>query len=145
MTRFVLDNSVVMRWFTPSSKQSDWDYAERVLESMKEAEAVVPGLLYLEASNVLICAERRDEVTIAQTEDFVSRLRDMPIKVDSSTWEQSFSRIMTLARAYGLSSYDAAYLELAMRESLMLASLDKMLVKAAAKAGVGIYLREKGA
>ena len=110
---------------------------------MKEAEAVVPRLLYLEASNVLICAERRGEVTIAQTEDFVSRLRDMPIKADSSTWEQSFSRIMTLARAYDLSSYDAAYLELAMRESLMLASLDKMLVKAAEKAGVGIYLKEK--
>ena len=143
MTRFVLDNSAVMRWFTPSGKQSDWDYAERVLESMKEAEAVVPGLLYLEASNVLICAERRDEITIAQTEDFISRLGDMPIKEDSSTWKQSFSRIMNLARAYGLSSYDAAYLELSMRESLMLASLDKMLIKAAEKADVGIYLKEK--
>ena len=143
MTRFVLDNSVVMRWFTPSSNHSDRHYADRVLESMNESEAVVPGLFYLEASNVLVCSERRGETTIVQTEDFVSRLRDMPIEVDSSTWKQSFSRTMTLARVYGLSSYDAAYLELAVRESLMLASLDRTLIKAAEKAGVGIYLEEE--
>lgn len=110
---------------------------------MNESEAVVPGLFYLEASNVLIRSERGGEITIAQTEDFVSRLGDMPIEVDSSTWKQSFSRIMTLARIHGLSSYDAAYLELAVRESLMLASLDRALVKAAEKAGVGIYLEEE--
>ena len=145
MTRFVLDNSVVMRWFTPSSKQSDWHYAERVLESMKEAEAVVPGLLYLEASNVLICTERNGEVTVTvgQVEIFTSQLENLPITVDSSTQKQSFSQIMDLARSYNLSSYDAAYLELAIRESLMLASLDRKLVKAAEKAGVNIYLKEK--
>ena len=50
---------------------------------------------------------------------------------------------MVLARSYGLSSYDAAYLELAVRESLTLASLDRTLVKAAEKAGIGIYLEEE--
>ncbi|MDE0291066.1 MAG: type II toxin-antitoxin system VapC family toxin [Candidatus Dadabacteria bacterium] len=143
MTRFVLDNSVVMRWFTPSSNQSDRHYADRVLESMNESEAVVPGLFYLEASNVLICSERRGETTIAQTEDFTSQLENLPISVDSSTWRQSFGRTMVLARSYGLSSYDAAYLELAVRESLTLASLDRALIKAAEKAGIGIYLAEE--
>ena len=61
MTGFVLDNSVVMRWFMPSLEQSDQQYAERVLESMDESEvgALVPELWYLEVSNVLLGAERK--------------------------------------------------------------------------------------
>ena len=143
MTRFVLDNSVAMRWFIPSLKQSDQQYAERVLRSMNESDALVPELWYLEASNVLLSAERNGEITIAQTEAFTSQLENLPITVDSSTWRQSFARTMVLARFYGLSSYDAAYLELAVRESLTLASLDRTLVKAAEKAGIGIYLEEE--
>ncbi len=145
MTRFVLDNSVAMRWFMPSLEQSDQQYAERVLKSMDESDAVVPELWYLEASNVLLGAERDGEVTVGQVEIFTSQLENLPITVDSSTQKQSLlSRIMDLARSYNLSSYDAAYLELAIRESLMLASLDRELVKAAEKAGVSIYLKEKG-
>ena len=70
MTRFVLDNSVAMRWFIPSLKQSDQQYAELVLRSMNESDALVPELWYLEASNVLLSAERNGEITIAQTEGF---------------------------------------------------------------------------
>jgi len=61
--------------------------------------------------------------------------------VDSLTAHQSFSRILALGRAYNLSSYDAAYLELAIREGIPLAALDKNLLKAARKSGVGIYLK----
>ena len=145
MTGFVLDNSVVMRWFMPSLEQSDQQYAERVLESMDESEvgALVPELWYLEVSNVLLGAERNGEATVGQVEIFTSQLENLPITLDSSTQKQSFSQIMDLARSYNLSSYDAAYLELAIRESLMLASLDRKLVKAAEKAGVSIYLKEK--
>ena len=142
MTRFVLDNSVAMRWFIPSLKQPDQQYAEHVLRSMNESDALVPELWYLEASNVLLGAERNGEITIAQTEAFTSQLENLPITVDSSTWRQSFARTMVLASSYGLSSYDAAYLELAVRESLTLASLDRTLVKAVEKAGVSIYLKE---
>ena len=110
---------------------------------MNESDALVPELWYLEASNVLLSAERNGEITIAQTEAFTSQLENLPITVDSSTWRQSFARTMVLARSYGLSSYDAAYLELAVRESLTLASLDRTLVKAAEKAGIGIYLEEE--
>ena len=74
MTRFVLDNSVAMRWFIPSLKQSDQQYAEHVLRSMNESDALVPELWYLEASNVLLSAERNGEITIAQTEAFTSQL-----------------------------------------------------------------------
>ena len=69
-----------------------------------------------------------------QTEAFTSQLENLPITADSSTWKQSFGRTMFLARFCGLSSYDAAYLELATRESLMLTSLDRTLVKAAKEA-----------
>lgn len=142
MTRFVLDNSVAMRWLIPSPKKSDQQYAERVLESMEDADALVPELWHLEALNVMLCAERSCEVTVGQVETFASRLESLRINVDSQEWKQSLGRTMVLARSYGLSSYDAAYLELAVRESLMLASLDKMLIKAAKKAGVGIYLKD---
>lgn len=141
--RFVLDNSVAMRWLIPSLKPADQQYAERVLKSMNEADALVPGLWHLEASNVLLGAEKSGEITVAQTEAFTSQLENLPISVDSSTWRRSFGRTMVLARSYGLSSYDAAYLELAVRESLMLASLDRTLLKAAEKAGIGIYLEKE--
>ena len=144
MTRFVLDNSVAMRWLIPSLKQSDQKYAQRVLKSMGKADALVPELWYIEASNVLLCAERNGEITTAETKAFTSELENLPITVDSSTWRQSFGQTMDLARVYGLSSYDAAYLELAVRESLTLATLDEKLVKAAKKAGVSIYLKVKG-
>ena len=144
MTRFVLDNSVAMRWLMPSSKQSDQQYAKRVLRSMKKSDALVPKLWYIEASNVLVCAERRGEITSTQTKVFTSQLENLPITVDSSIWNQSFSQTIDLARAYNLSGYDAAYLELAVRESLTLASLDKNLVKAAKREGVQIYLKAKG-
>ena len=141
--RFVLDNSVAMRWLIPSLKSSDQQYAERVLKSMNEADALVPGLWHIEASNVLLGAEKSGEITVAQTEAFTSQLENLPISVDSSTWRRSFGRTMVLARSYGLSSYDAVYLELAVRESLMLASLDRTLLKAAEKAGIGIYLEKE--
>ncbi len=94
---------------------------------MNESDALVPELWYLEASNVLLGSERNGEVTVGQVEAFTSQLESLPITVDSSTWKQPFGRTMDLARSYSLSSYDAAYLELAICESLMLASLDRTL------------------
>ena len=144
MTRFVLDNSVAMRWLIASLKQSDQQYAQRVLKSMKKkADALVPELWYLEVSNALLCAERNGKITTAETKAFTSELENLPITVDSSMRKQSFGQTIALARDYNLSSYDAAYLELAVRESLTLASLDKKLIKAARKEGVNIYLKGK--
>lgn len=143
MTRFVLDNSVAMRWLMPSVRKPDQRYAEKVLESMEAADALVPELWRLEASNVLLCAERNGEVTRGEAEAFISRMEKLSIRVDSSAWEHAFGPAMSLARACNLTSYDAAYLELAVRESLMLASLDRALINAAKEVGVGIYLKEK--
>lgn len=142
MTDFVLDNSVAMRWLLASEKLSDQKYAEAVLATMVDTHALVPNLWHLEVANVLLSADRRGELEVAEIERFISQLESLPIYVDPLTANQAFSRVMALAGAYRLSSYDAAYLELALREGMPLATLDKNLLKAARKAEVEIYLKK---
>lgn len=139
MSWYVLDNSVAMRWLLVSPKKRDQAYAESVLQSLSETEAVVPHLWHLEAANVLLAAEKNGQLQTGEVERFISQLESLPIQVDPLTAHQAFSRILSLARAYKLSSYDAAYLELALRAGLPLATLDKDLIKAAKKADVAIY------
>ncbi len=141
MTDFVLDNSVAMRWLLETEKSSDQKYAEEVLKSMTDSDAFVPNLWQLEAVSVLVGAEKRCAASLGEIERFISQLENLPIHADSSTAHHAFSRTLTLARAYDISSYDASYLELAIREGLPLATLDKKLIKAAKKADVGIYLK----
>jgi len=140
MSQYVLDNSVAMRWLLASQKKADQAYAEDVLRSLVEAEAIVPNLWHLEAANVLLVAERRGELEPGEVERFIAQLENLPIVVDPLTSHQVFSRGLGLSRAYKLSTYDAAYLELAIREGLPLATLDKSLIKAAKKSDVALYL-----
>lgn len=130
-----------MRWLLESEKPADQNYAETVLGTLTNNTAIVPSLWHLEAVNVLLSAERRKDIAIAEVEKFISQLEKLPIQVDPLTANRAFSRTLVLANAYKLSSYDAAYLELAVREGLALASLDNNLIKAAKKANVEIYLR----
>jgi predicted nucleic acid-binding protein len=140
MSAYVLDNSVAMRWLLASQKKSDQAYAEEVLQSLSEVDAVVPHLWHLEAANVLLSAEKCGELETGEVERFIAQLESLPIQVDPLTARQAFSRTLSLSRAYKLSSYDAAYLELAIREGLPLATLDKDLKKAAKQADVELYL-----
>ena len=141
MTDFVLDNSVAMRWLLKSKKTPDQHYAEAVLKTLADANAIVPDLWHLEATNVLLSAEKHRQITLAEAERFIAQLENLPIYVDPLTANQAFSRTMALARAYALSSYDAAYLELSIRVGQPLATLDKNLLKAARKADVKIYIK----
>lgn len=106
-----------------------------------DVDATVPNLWHLEAANVLVTAERRGELETGDVERFIAQLESLPIQVDPMTAHQAFSRTLSLSKAYKLSSYDAAYLELAIREGLPIATLDKDLLKAAKKADVAIYLK----
>ncbi|MDB6059928.1 MAG: hypothetical protein JWM78_31 [Verrucomicrobiaceae bacterium] len=121
---FVLDHSVAMRWLLQSEKAIDQKYAESVLRSFNDIDVVVPGLRHLEVVNVLMSAERRGEIEAGEVEGFVSQLENLPLRIDLATAQQAFSRTLSLARIYKLSSYDAAYLELSVRERLPLATLD---------------------
>lgn len=141
MIQFILDNSVAMRWLLATDKFTDQTYAEAVLLSLNDAQAMVPQIWQLEAANVLLAAEKRGQLDAESVEAFVSHLDSLPIVTDTITHQQVFSRTMSLARVYKLSSYDAAYLELALREGLPIATLDQDLLKAALKANVKIYLK----
>jgi predicted nucleic acid-binding protein len=100
----------------------------------------VPTLWQIEVINVLLAMEQRNEIDHANTEHFLAALEGLPISTDALTSSQAFVRTINLARTYRLTGYDAAYLELAIRYRIPLATLDKKLRKAADKAGVEIYL-----
>ena len=134
--RFVLDNSVTMRWFFGDGKPQDLAYAGKVLDSMQEAQALVPATWGLEVANVIARAEEKALVTEARSGAFLEMLEDVDIEVDAATFAHALSDTLQLARRYKLSSYDASYLELALRLGLPLATLDEDLQKAARKAGV---------
>jgi predicted nucleic acid-binding protein len=136
---FVLDNSVAMCWLLNDGRPGDIDYALQVLDALATAQAVVPALWPLEAANVVAKVEARGLVAEARTQAFVAALGRLNIVVDNATATQALGNTLNLARRYKLSAYDAAYLELALREGLPLATLDAELRKAAGKAGVRHY------
>lgn len=136
MTCFVLDCSVAMSWCFDDEANI---YADDVLSSLITAEAIVPALWPIEVANVLVVAERRKRLTEAQIMRAVALLQALPIRVDEATAQQALGATLTLAREHSLSGYDAAYLELAMRGGLPLATVDKKLTQVMLHCGVPLY------
>ncbi|MEQ1590025.1 MAG: type II toxin-antitoxin system VapC family toxin [Gallionella sp.] len=137
---FVIDNSVVMRWFFGDGKPQDMRYARSVLEQLKSDRAIAPSVWGLEVANVITRAESQELVTEARSEAFLEMLTGIAIEVDSTSSQHALTSTLNLARRYKLSSYDASYLELALRQGVALATLDTDLRKAAKKAGVAVLL-----
>lgn len=135
--RFVLDNSVVMRWLLKDGSDERLAYAAHVLELLAQdtGEAVVPGIWSLEVANVLVKAQAKGLVSEARATAFVGLLGEMAITADPSTASRALGDTLQLARRFKLSSYDAAYLELALREGLPLATLDADLRQAMVQVG----------
>jgi len=133
---FVLDTSVTMRWFFGDGKPQGLAYAAKVLDAMKDADALVPVTWGLEVANVIARAEAKGLVTEARGGAFLEMLEGVDIEVDEASFAHSLSDTLQLARRYKLSAYDASYLELALRLGIPLATLDEDLQKAARKAGV---------
>jgi predicted nucleic acid-binding protein len=106
--------------------------ADAVLSAMPDAQVWVPAIWPLEVANVLVVAERRARLSKTDTARFVSLLGELPITTDEEAPRQAFGEILSVARRQKLSTYDAAYLELALRRNLPLATLDARL-KAAAR------------
>jgi predicted nucleic acid-binding protein len=136
--RLVLDASITVCWLLADGKARDQQYAQSILEAMTSPDTVaeVPLTWGLEIANVLAKAEARGLVTEAQSEAFLEMLAGVSIHADPMTAARSLTDILQLARRYRLSSYDASYLELALRKGLPLATLDADLAKAARKSGV---------
>lgn len=135
MQEFVVDNSVVMSWCFQDEASK---YADVVLGFLEKGTAYVPAIWPLEVSNVLLVAERKKRLSQADSAYFISMLFELPIIVEQESPERMLSEILALAREYKLSSYDASYLDLAMRKGLPLATTDMNIIAAAKKSRVSI-------
>lgn len=113
--RFVVDNSVVMAWCFEDEASL---YADAVLERLNEAEALAPAIWPLEVGNVLLVAERRGRLTEAESARFLALLEELPLTVVQEHPQRDMGHILMLAREHRLSTYDASYLDLAMREGV---------------------------
>ncbi|MGA2886617.1 MAG: type II toxin-antitoxin system VapC family toxin [Terracidiphilus sp.] len=129
---FVLDASVTLSWAFPDEDNPVAIRAGQLLESSAES-ALVPSLWWYEVRNILIVSERRRRTTPLRTASFLKEIADLSIVIDFS---QDESIVLELARQTHLTVYDAAYLALAMRERIPLATLDKNLREAALATGV---------
>ena len=136
MNRFVLDASVSVCWCFENQATA---YSERIFELMAEgSEARVPFLWPAEMASVLVLAERNKRIAPARVAAQIEAIGQWSIQVDAEGINRSFQQILTLAREYQLTTYDAAYLELAMRDALPLATLDQRLRRAARAVGVSL-------
>jgi len=120
----VIDSSIAIAWCFPDEKD---DYSRSVLDALETGSALVPDLWHLEVANTLLVGERRKRSTQADTVAWMSFLEELPITVDEETKTHAFRNTVNLGRSQNLSAYDAAYLELAMRRGLPLATLDDKL------------------
>jgi predicted nucleic acid-binding protein len=136
MKALVIDGSTALG-FLMSDEQ-----APRAIEALDALErgvsAFVPAHWPLEVANGLLMAERRKRATQADVTEALHVVFSLPIEVDRDTTRHVGGEAIALARQYGLTIYDAAYLELAMRLGATLATGDTALARAAKKAGVAL-------
>jgi len=133
LNRFVVDSSLSLAWHFADE---GGPYAARTLRALDDGEALVPPLWPYEVANGLLLAERRRRTTPTDTQRILGLLGGLPIRIEGHGHERARREVLDLARQEGLTTYDAAYLELAMREGLPLATLDTQLKPAAAHLGV---------
>jgi predicted nucleic acid-binding protein len=130
---FVVDCSVAMAWLFPDEATPR---TAALLNRLAIDSALVPAWWFIEITNVLAMAERKRRITPAQSDAFIADLSKLGIERDIEAPDRAFTHLLPLCRAHRLTSYDAIYLELAIRRSLPLATLDGDLRSAAKKLGV---------
>ena len=129
---FVLDASVTLAWAFADEAHPT---AEAALDLLQTEDGAAPALWWFELRNALLAGERRHRIDQATTSAFLRRLARLPIQIDRTPDEAT---LLDLARRHRLTVYDAAYLELAQRRGLPLATLDQELLQAASDAGVAL-------
>jgi predicted nucleic acid-binding protein len=134
--RFVLDGSVALSWYFADEANA---HADAIAALFPNVEAFVPALWHLEIANALVMGERRKRSTVAQAAKWLGHLSTLPVIVDGETTARAWADTLSLARTHTLTAYDAAYLELALRLGLPLATLDRELKTACANAGVTVF------
>ncbi len=130
---FVLDASIALSWCFADETTPRTTV---LLERLEQETARVPAIWPLEISNILLSAQRRKRISYAEMIQFLDMFKSINIQIDLETMDKSFNEIVSLAYRERLTTYDAAYLELALRSSLPLATKDKQLQDAAQRLGV---------
>jgi len=136
VSALVLDAGIALASVLPERHS---EAARTVLLGVAETGAIVPALWHLEIANALLAAERRGLLAAVQRQEVLENLSVLPIASDSETAAHAWSDSLALARDYALSVPDAAYLELARRRDVPLASFDAALLRAAAAVGVRTF------
>jgi len=129
---FVLDTSISAVWALADEASP---LAELAASRLLQETALVPHIWWYEMRNILVISERRQRITAGDSGIFLDLLASYPIQIDAVDDEQ---RILQLARQFRLSFYDAAYLAVAQRNQIPLATLDKALEAAALAAGIAL-------
>jgi len=129
---FVLDTSISAVWALADEASP---LAELAASRLLQETALVPHIWWYEMRNILVISERRQRITAGDSGIFLDLLASYPIQIDAVDDEQ---RILQLARQFRLSFYDAAYLAVAQRNQIPLATLDKALEAAAVAAGIAL-------
>lgn len=134
--RFVLDASVTLAWCFPEESTIR---TEEILDLLSNGgQAVAPPIWPFEVANALLVGERRKRVSLSQVTSILQRIATLPILVDAVRINHVFEKVLSIARREELTEYDAAYLELALREGLPLATSDVRLRRAAKNTGVDL-------
>lgn len=135
-SNFVVDNSVVISWLFRDEANN---YADAVLNRLSVATAYVPSIWPLEVLNVLLTAERRKRISQADSARYLTLLGQLPIIVEYEPPQNIMTILLSLGRENNLTSYDASYLDLAMRNGYPIATLDKKLIEAAEDVDVTVF------
>jgi predicted nucleic acid-binding protein len=131
----ILDCSMAMAWCFADESTPE---TVRVQDRLVAEAAVVPAHWFLEVANVLAMAENRKRISPEDSSQFVQLLSLLDIQIDEEASRRAFHHLLPLCRKHGLTSYDAAYLDLMLRRQAPLASLDEPLRKAAMSLGMEV-------
>ncbi|MDE3168691.1 MAG: type II toxin-antitoxin system VapC family toxin [Acidobacteriota bacterium] len=130
---FVVDCSVAMTWLFSDEATPK---TAALLKRLASETALVPAWWFVEITNVLALAERKRRIAPVHSDAFIADLSTLGIERDDDAPDRAFSNLLLLCRTHQLTSYDAIYLDLAIRRNLPLATLDDDLRRAARKLGV---------
>jgi predicted nucleic acid-binding protein len=132
---FVLDSSIALAWLMPDEGDST---TEAVASRLEREPAVAPAIWPLEIANALLMAQRRGRLTDNDVNRLLSVILELPVEIEPGAADEKLQATVSLARKLALTSYDAAYLELARRRAIPLATVDLRLREACAQTAVEI-------
>jgi predicted nucleic acid-binding protein len=131
MDAFVLDASTAISWCFPKDSTENTPYSQAILTRLEEADAIVPEIWPFEVANsIFVSFNRRKRIGEDEIKTYIGLIMSLPIRVDRRSWTEILS-LEPLARKHDLAVYDVAYLELAKRLKLTLATTDANLRRAA--------------